>query len=432
MKRLFFSSFLLNIVVMLLNIATGIMIARWLGPHARGEFAAATRWAALFVGLSTLGLPGAMIYLGKQFKDRQRELFGAYLVLGMAIGLLGLLLGQVLMPVLMRGQSGELVYLSRIAMLILPVAVLTDGLIGTLQSLNLFRKVMLLRLLSPVGMLAVIGGLALAGRLDVAGLIWCNTVGWGVFTFLLTLVWVFRSLHPAWSGFRSRARELARHGVKIYGGSLVSVFGGSFDQLVLSLTLSTYALGLYAVASSIGGMLPSIVFGAISVFLWPKLMDLPLAIRQRKVEQIHGVLFYGTAVVALAGTALLPELLPLLYGRDYAPAVWMGVVLMLASPVRIGSMVLLQYLNTMGKFHTVSLSELVSIAAGMAMMLLLMPLAGEMAAAWGMACAAVVKWIYVGAAAHRLGIRITASFRPHGALRKLRGLARRDPGRQPT
>ncbi|MFC5701766.1 lipopolysaccharide biosynthesis protein [Cohnella faecalis] len=407
------SSFVLNIAVMVLNIATGILMARWLGPYGRGEFAAATRWAGLLVGLSAVGLPGAIIYLGKQYRERQRELFGAYLLLGMGFGLLGLLIGEMLLPFLMGGQSKELLQYARIAMLCLPFAVLTDGLIGTLQSLNLFRKVMFLRLMSPIGSLAVIGGLAFAGRIDVPGLIWWNTVLWGLFTFLITLVWVYRTLRPKLSGLKDNVRQLFRNGVKIYGGSLVSIFGGNFDQLVLSLALSPYALGLYAVASSVGGILPSVVFGALNVFLWPKLMDLPREQRQRKVERIHALLFYGTSGATLIGAALLPFALPLLYGHEYEPAVWMGMLMLAAAPVRIGCTVLLNYLNTEGKFHTVSLSEAVSVGTGFAVMMALLSFAGEEAAAIGIVAATVVKWLFVWIASRKLGIRFGALFVVH-------------------
>jgi O-antigen/teichoic acid export membrane protein len=411
MKRLFMSSFILNIVVMGLNIGTGVLLARWLGPYARGEFAAATRWAGLLVGIAAVGLPGAMIYLGKQYRERQQELFGAYLLLGTVFGLLGLLAGQVLLRYVLPEDPSGLTGLARIAMLCLPFAVLTDGLIGTLQSLNQFRKVMILRILSPLGSLAVLGGLAVSGTLGVPGLIWGNTIGWGLLTFLITLIWVARSLRPKWSGLAANIRQLWRNGVKIYGGSLVSIFGGNFDQLVLSLALTPYALGLYAVAGSVGGLLPSVVFGALNVFLWPKLMDLQTEQRQRKVERIHALLFYGTSAAALCGALLLPFALPLLYGRDYGPAVWLGIVLLCAAPVRIGGAVLLNYLNTEGKFHSVSLSEAASVGAGLAAMLALLPAAGEMAAAWGLCASSAVKWIYVWRTARRLGLGTGALFR---------------------
>ncbi|MFC3801785.1 lipopolysaccharide biosynthesis protein [Cohnella sp. GCM10012308] len=411
MKRLFISSFMLNIAVMALNIVTGIMMARWLGPYSRGEFAAATRWAMLLIGLFAVGLPGAMIYLGKQYQGRQRELLGAYLVLGLGFGAFGLIVGELALPLLLGDESGEVLTYARIAMLCLPFAVLTDGLIGALQSRNQFKKVLILRVLSPLGQIAVIGGLEASGRLTVGGLIWFNTVLWGGLTFVLTMIWVVRAIRPTLHNFRTQAKDLTTNGVKIFGGSIVAIFGGNFDQLVLSLALSPYSLGLYAVASSIGGLLPSIVFGALGVFLWPKLMDLNEEQRQRKVESIHALLFYGSLAVTAAGAALLPFALPLLYGREYEPAVWMGLLLLAGSPLRICSAVLINYLNTIGKFHAVTLSEIVSLSSGFAIMLALLSVSGGMSAAIAMLAASAIKWIYAAIVACRSGLSLTDLFK---------------------
>ncbi|MDG0790778.1 hypothetical protein OMP38_07825 [Cohnella ginsengisoli] len=112
----------------------------------------------LLIGLFAVGLPGAMIYLGKQYQGRQRELLGAYLLLGLGFGALGLAVGEMALPLLLGDESGEVLQYARIAMLCLPFAVLTDGLIGALQSRNQFKKVLILRVLSPLGQIAVIGG----------------------------------------------------------------------------------------------------------------------------------------------------------------------------------------------------------------------------------------------------------------------------------
>ncbi|WP_271750000.1 lipopolysaccharide biosynthesis protein [Cohnella sp. JJ-181] len=419
MRRLFISSFTLNIAVMALNIVTGIMMARWLGPYARGEFAAATRWTMLLIGLFAVGLPGAMIYLGKQYRERQRELLGAYLALGLSIGILGLIVGELALPLLLNGASESVLAYARIAMLCLPFAVLTDGLIGALQSRDQFRKVLALRVLSPLGQIAVIGALEAAGRLTVSGLIWYNTVLWGGLTFALTIAWVVRTIRPSLAGFRRQAKDLTSNGFKIFGGSLVAIFGGNLDQLVLSLALSPYSLGLYAVASSVGGLLPSIVFGALGVFLWPKLMDLSTEQRQRKVESIHARLFYGSTAVTAAGAALLPFALPLLYGREYEPAVWMGLLLLAGSPLRIGSAVLINYLNTAGKFHAVTLSEIASLSAGFIVMLTLLPVSGGMSAAIGMLAASAVKWLYAAIVAVRSGLSVASLFKPDAGMLRL-------------
>ncbi|MDG0814425.1 polysaccharide biosynthesis protein [Cohnella rhizosphaerae] len=181
---------------------------------------------------------------------------------------------------------------------------------------------------------------------------------------------------------------------------------------MLSLALSPYSLGLYAVASSVGGLLPSIVVGALGVFLWPKLMDLNEEQRQRKVESIHALLFYGSLAVTAVGAALLPFALPLLYGRAYEPAVWMGLLLLAGSPLRICSAVLINYLNTAGKFHAVTLSEIVGLSSGFAIMLALLPVSGGMSAAIAMLAASAVKWLYAAVVACRTGFSIAALFKP--------------------
>ncbi|MDG0790777.1 hypothetical protein OMP38_07820 [Cohnella ginsengisoli] len=189
---------------------------------------------------------------------------------------------------------------------------------------------------------------------------------------------------------------------------------------MLSLALSPYSLGLYAVASSIGGLLPSVVFGALGVFLWPKLMDLNEEQRQRKVESIHALLFYGSLAVTAAGASLLPFALPLLYGREYEPAVWMGLLLLAGSPLRICSAVLINYLNTIGKFHAVTLSEIVSLSSGFAIMLALLPVSGGTSAAIAMLAASAVKWIYAAVVACRSGLSPTDLFKPDMRLLSLR------------
>ncbi|MFD2328439.1 oligosaccharide flippase family protein [Cohnella sp. GCM10020058] len=409
MKKLFLSSFALNIGVLILNLVTGIMMARWLGSYGRGEFAAATRWASLLTGLSALGLPGAVIYLGKRQAEKQRELFGSYLILGVSFGLFGLIVGESILPLLMNGENEGLNH-ARIAMLSVPFAVLADGLIGTLQSLNQFKRVMALRALSPIGSLLVIVVLEAMGNLNPRNLILGFIVLWSFLLMMLATIWVMKSLKPTLRGFMASGKALMGSGVKIYGGSLVSIFGGNFDQLILSLALSPYALGLYTVASSIGGILPSVLFGALNVFLTPKLMDMNKERRQLTVERMHGLFLYGTAAFAIFVSALLPFALPLLYGEEYRSAIVMAAILLYIAPIRICCQMMMYYLNTVGRFNTVSISEAVSVGGGLIGLILLMPVAGATAAALGIVIASLVKWIIYIAVLRREGLRIRMLF----------------------
>lgn len=410
MKKLFLSSFAVNILVMVLNMGTGVIMARYLGPYGRGELAMATRWSILFAGLSTLGLPGAMIFLGKNFKEKQRELFGSFLVTGGVIGVTALLVCQGLLLVIMSKESPQSLALAQLAMLVLPMSVMTDGLIGTLQSLNSFRKVLILRILSPVGTLTALITLILTGQVQVFNIILLSVI-WGGLTFIVTLYWIFKLLRPRFVRLYENGKMLLQYGIKIYASSLVQVFGGSFDQILLSLTLSSYALGIYTVASSVGGILPSILYGALNVFLAPRLMDLAGDKRRREVSRIHAVFFYGTLVVAIAGSLALPFLLPFVYGKEFSEAVVMGIILLLSSPLKLGYSILLNFFAAEGKFGILSKTEVIGVVIGLGALLLLVQFTGAAGAAWALALASLGKWLYLLHHARKLGVTTASLFR---------------------
>lgn len=424
MKKLFFSSFAVNILVMALNMGTGIIMARFLGPYGRGELAMATRWAVLFAGLSTLGLPGAMIYLGKNFKEKQREIFGAFLLTGALVGLSALVICQFLTLIIMSGQSREMILLGQLALLALPFAVMTDGLIGTLQSFNSFRKVLLTRILNPVGTLAALGGLILTGHVTVFNIILLNVI-WGATTFFLIIYWIFKVMKPKFTKLFSNAKMLLQYGIKIYASSLVQVFGGSFDQILLSLTLSAYALGIYTVASSVGSILPSILYGALNVFLAPRLMDFAGERRRQEVSRIHAIFFYGTGAAAVCGCLALPFVIPFMYGREFSEAVLLGIILLLMSPMKVGYSILLNFFAAEGKFNVLSKTEIIGLVTGFGALLILVRFTGAAGAAWALGAANLAKWGYLIIQAKKLKLPVAGLFRlqPGEVLALLRGFS---------
>lgn len=405
MKRLFLSSLSINVLVIMINLITGIISARYLGPEGRGELATATRWSGLLTMLFTLGLPGAVIFLGKKFPDRQREYFGVYLVLGVSMGLVALVLGESLLPVLLANHADQVILFAQIAMLAVPFGLLADGLIGTLQTLNMFRRVLLLRILNPVGVLLVIASLLLWDAYTVRNFI-IGSLIWSFLLFLITFFWVYTSVSPKLSRVWKTGRELVAKGVQIYSVGLVSAFGGNLDQLIISLFLTTYTLGLYTVSSSIASMLPSMITGALGTFLFPKLMDLNGENRQRQVERLHGTLFYGALVMAAAAACFIPFAIPFVYGTDFKGSVIMGQILLICTPLNIAYSVLTNYISTEGKFHYVSLAELLGLTSGVVMTLLLIQSLQGVGAAFGVLTITVVKWSFVVYKSAELGISV--------------------------
>ncbi|WP_040952942.1 oligosaccharide flippase family protein [Gorillibacterium massiliense] len=393
-KRLFISGLFVNLLVMAVNFSTGVMSARFLGPSGRGELAAVTQWTTLIIGLFALGIPGAVIYLGKTIAEKREELLGAYLVIGFLSGLAGMAIGQVVVPHLLSSYPKEVVVLTQVNLLIIPLTVLTEGLSGTLQSLNKFRLLMIQRLMVPFGVLLIIVILTFIGSYDVKSFVIVNML-WSGAQAILVLSWVLRYIRPKFIHLWSNIRSLLGKGIQIYGQSLVTIFGGSLDQIVISLMLSTYYLGLYTVAVSTGFIIPSIIIGSLYFYLWPKLMDLSGTARIRQAERTHSILFYATLGACSLAAAAFPFLMPLVYGHEFAPAVIMGVILLFISPIRVCSNVLSNFLSSEGCFIHVSGGEVLGLGLSVGSMFVLMPLFGSIGAVLAVVTATMGKWLYL-------------------------------------
>lgn len=411
MKKLFLSGVAVNILVIGINFLTGILSARYLGPYGRGELATANRWTGLLVLLFTLGLPGAVIYLGKQYPDCQDKYFGAYLFLGSSVSMVGLGLSELAIPHILSSQSLNAIRLVQISLLTLPFGVLTDGLVGTLQTLNMFGRVLLLRVLSPLGTILIITSLIAIDAYTVLNFLICNII-WGISTFALVIFWLWRTCRPRISNLTLYSKALLGKGLQIYAGSLVSMFGGNLDQLLISVLLSPYALGLYAVAGSIGTMLPSVIIGALGVFLWPKLMELSSLERQRKVALIHSLFLYGTALLATVTALVLPWALPLLYGTKFNSSIMLAEILLIGAPLNVAYVILTSYLSTESKFKNVTVAEIIGVGAAILVTFLLLHRMEAMGAALGLVAANSVKWIYLVNITGKMGISMHDMFVP--------------------
>lgn len=403
MKKLFLSSLGVNLLVMVLNLVTGILSARYLGPEGRGELAAATRWSNLFMVIFTIGLPGAVIYLGKQFPEKQRDYLGVYLLIGSLLGLAGAGIGNLLLPLLFANQPEHVAKLAALAMLTVPFTLLIDGLIGSLQTLNQFHKVLGLRVINPVGQLGIIVLLLLSGHYTVGTFILCSLL-WSASLFGIALLWVLQSLKPRLHNVLSLGRELFRKGLQIYAGFIVSTFGGNLDHMIISLFLTTYTLGLYAVSSSIATILPSVLIGTIGTYLFPKLMDMLPDERKVQAARIHGTLLYGTLAVAIVGGTLLPFVLPVMYGAEYKAAVLLGQILLICAPINVAYVVLSNFFSTEGKFHYITFAEITGLVTGVLATALLLRWLGGVGAAIGVCMIASIKWGTLVYRARRYGV----------------------------
>src|SRR4051812_33824124 len=110
-----------NVVLGGLGIATGIIIARWLGPVGRGELAAIQMWPSAIATIAMIGLPEALVYFSAKHPTQSREFLVTAVLTSMFIIPVFALLGYALMPFLLSMQSDRIVHGARTYLWLLPI-----------------------------------------------------------------------------------------------------------------------------------------------------------------------------------------------------------------------------------------------------------------------------------------------------------------------
>src|SRR5207302_62439 len=93
-----------NLVISLMNAATGILLARLLGPAGRGQLQAVQLWGLLLGTIAALGIPEAVVYLVARARDETGRIVASTMALGLASALAFLGAGWFVVPHLLGAQ----------------------------------------------------------------------------------------------------------------------------------------------------------------------------------------------------------------------------------------------------------------------------------------------------------------------------------------
>src|SRR6185312_3223369 len=85
-------------LITVINILTGVISARMLGPDGRGIFAAVSTWPQFFATLAMAGLNSAVVYHMKKTPEHGSEIAGAALTLCLAASGIAVAVGAALVP----------------------------------------------------------------------------------------------------------------------------------------------------------------------------------------------------------------------------------------------------------------------------------------------------------------------------------------------
>ncbi len=314
-----------------LTIATGVVVARALGPGAKGLFVLTFLLLNQTASMGTFGIPHALIYfLGSGRIDRSAAL-GHFLAcsLGSALALL--------VPyVLVVHLAGERLFpgvpaatLDAIGLLLFPALLVANGggLLRGLGRLDLFNLVALADALLRLGLLLGVLGALHAGLRGVVVVTALASVVTG--SFVAALCALATGERPRFE--RATFAPLVAYGMKSYLTVMLQMTERKIDLFLLAWLLpaesAAWQIGLYSTAVSLAE-LPRNVAGAVSTVLLPRIAATDTSAHRTIVPQVSRNLIAVNIVFAALLALGAGPLIELLYGPAFAPCYLPFVILL--------------------------------------------------------------------------------------------------------
>ena len=356
-----------------------VLLARKLGPTARGEYAAITAWLDVAVIIGQCGQPAALCFHVARDPQHARQYVATARSFMLAVGAIVLITGVLFAPVLAHGNPG-VADGYRIACSAGVAALAGTGYLSSLQAWDLHQW-NVVRVSQPLLSLTAITGLWAMRLLTLQAVLIVLAV-----TLSLQAMYAYCSCRR--SGLAPGVTEtslvvpLASYGLTQLMALAPMTFNAQLGQLVLSQTVPPADLGRYAIAVSLT-LLPMPVVSAIGNVAFPRLAALHLVTEASRRLQLVAVI--GSAGIAAA--ILLPLgavaywLVPLILGAGYRGAVPLFWVLMPGGIFSACGQVVADLLRGGDNLAAVAWSQGPAAVSLVVLLVALLPVVGVMGAA---------------------------------------------------
>ncbi|OGF47331.1 MAG: hypothetical protein A2452_13140 [Candidatus Firestonebacteria bacterium RIFOXYC2_FULL_39_67] len=365
-----------------INLLTGIILARELGPIGRGEYALIILLPGLLSLASDLGIGSANIFFVGKKKYSYSEIFSGSIVMAFCLSIIAIIISWMVMDTLHPLFFKNIpVKVLRLVCLITPFMLVNGYTTNILVGMLKIKYVNLNSMLQAVLMLSLSYFLLVVLKTGVYGAV----AVWGVTQFILMVVTVMIFLHFEPKGFsfsfkREMIKDTVSFGVKGYLSNLASFFNYRIDMFLVSFFLSAAAVGHYAVSVAIAEMVWYIPNSMATVFY-------PVVTKSGKKDagKITGVvtrqMLLITALVCLFILFTGKYIILTFFGKDFASSVW-PFILLLPGILSISlAKILSGYFCGIGKPEIPMAASVISFVSNVTINLFLIPKYGIAGAA---------------------------------------------------
>jgi O-antigen/teichoic acid export membrane protein len=316
-----------NSLILAVNLGSGIVLARSLGPSDRGILAAAILWPAILASTGSVGVAEGVTYLSGKAGGDASPILSSALAFGIVQSVVLILLGTLLLPLLLAGNAAMALGAALYYLWLIPLNLLTQYGIGLLQGRMSLSAFNFARLSVHVVYTALIIALWTQKAVTVRSAVTASLAAWAA-AAVLTLWLIRRRGYWVWGLDLADLRALISFGVKLQLGNVATILASKLDIVVLTFLASAGSLGVYVVAGTVGPIV-GLVPGALALVLYPR------SVRSSTADwrvTLARLLLIGLTVTVLAGPVMivaLPRLIPIVFGEAFASAVPVAELLVL-------------------------------------------------------------------------------------------------------
>jgi O-antigen/teichoic acid export membrane protein len=386
MLRLVIHVFTNDVFAFLLGALSAVIVAHLLGPEGRGAVVMAIVVAKFAMALTQFGLPHALTYNLSRAGGGGEALAGALAVclrlvpvtLLCVTGLYALAY-QFGHDVLLHGMSESLV----LASYLYAVGVIfQEILMQTLLGLHDFRGRNLLGVLPPLLIFLTLAAFWATGAafdgVTVAFVYVLATAG----TVLYGSWQLLRKYRPrlTWRAPEGWKSSYVVFGLQFSVALIAQLLNYRLDTMIVNGLLGTAAVGLYATGVTVTEML-LFVPASVNYVLYTRAAALQGEDRDQMTVLALGATLYLVLAEAAGALLLFPVLIPLVFGKDFAPSVAPALWL-LPGMVSITVVKLLSHsLAGAGRPGCATLTNLIGLSGTVVLDILLIPRLGIVGAA---------------------------------------------------
>ena len=418
--------------MLLLNTATGVMLARLLGPTGRGQLAATLLWPGLLAAIGSLGLTEAVVYFTARMPGKERVVLGSALVVALCqSALLGG--GWYLASASILERYGpETVRVAHYMVWSFPltlVSMATIGvLLGKLDVGSYNRQRLGGTVLTTLGLLGLYG----LGRGSLTAIV-VVYLAVGVVTLGYSLAALARR---SWLGFRvdpALVGNLLSYGARSHVGTISGIANERADQALISVALPPVYLGLYSIAVTLPSSV-AIIGGSLAAIALPAVTAAGAdADMRRRLAQFVRTTLVLSALAAGALFTVTPMVIGIFFGPAFLPAAPVAQVLLLASILLSVNRVTSAGLRAFNRPFSAGAGDLLAAGVTVVSLGLLVPRIGLMGAAIASLLAYAANFGFNVWVCRKLGISARELLVPNSSdLQWLRAALRRVPGRWPS